>query len=714
MPIPLYDQQIGVPKPPRLRKQVSAEAGRAAAIGQFGQQIAQAVSGFAGRLADLAAQNEINEALVNARDQWQDFQTKIQDDPEYTTYGDKLKEFYDGLYEDLYGKMKLPRSKMALKQRLEELRLNWEDQVQRYSDSRARDHARALRQQSLSQRIRDLDIEGVLTELQEAREALEFDEQDLLKFQETAISQIVKDKTMAYARGLGNAGVSWLLSEKAGEKFAYQVGDSVYNLDPDTLKSMAAALNAEQNLLKAQNMAATEERREKQYRELRLGIESGEITSVYDIWDESKAPDLTISQRNTLETELDIKLKEAENKILVQKQDTINDVKAAIDMQDFEYAQSTLSNDIASGYVDGNDEDIKRLQYLLDRMSQPVRDIEGEKEVSKTRIELMLLSKTSRDEIEREILGHAQKYAKFEDTSDFVSHIREQLDQADREAEEKRERDKAYWAATHTGPEYIQYFTEKYADAETIEDLNELLKWLRENTLPTEQDPYTSRIGTDKKQNWENMIEAKRNKFQTPEYQKRQDTVKRGEEKIQQWFAKEIEDAGKEYKQELLTQLDKMLREYEARVDEVEDPAALADYLLNPPKREKVKRVLQNIPRYYETVWESDVEYFTRIGIPELASRFKPRPGTTPEYAAAVAPKTPSYLEARRQRALASEWERKPVDWSVYHTRADGSIEIYRVIQEGKEVILAYNTETGEWEPVDPDLLREYEAQQPG
>jgi len=298
MPIPLYSQQIGAPKPPRLRKQVSAEAAKAGAVGQFAGQVQQVGTAFAGRLFDLAAQNELNEALVGARDQWQKFWADIQKDPEYTSYGDKFKTFYDGLNEDLSAKMRLPKSKLGLRQNLDEFRLKWEDTIERYSDDRAIDHAGAVRKQTINQLVRDQDADGVMSEIQKSREAMEFYEQDLLKIQETAIPQIVRDRTMAYARALGDVGVSWLLSKEAGEKFAYRVGDSLYNLDPDTRKSMASALNAELSLLNQQAGDAEAARIEKQSNELwkAIGIRR-EITDPYEPFDEEKYPDIPYSTR---------------------------------------------------------------------------------------------------------------------------------------------------------------------------------------------------------------------------------------------------------------------------------------------------------------------------------------------------------------------------------------------------------------------------------
>jgi len=153
MQIPIASQQIAPPKPARQREQVNVEAGKAAAVGQFAQQAAQVASGFAGRLADLAAQNEINGALVSARDQWREFWGELQKDPDYTLYGEKFETFCSGLNDTLYGKMHMPRSKTMLKQRLEELRLKWEGTVQQYSDNRAIDHGRAVRQQTITQMI---------------------------------------------------------------------------------------------------------------------------------------------------------------------------------------------------------------------------------------------------------------------------------------------------------------------------------------------------------------------------------------------------------------------------------------------------------------------------------------------------------------------------------------------------------------------------------
>jgi len=91
MQIPIAQPQVAPPKPPRLREQVNVEAGKAAVIGQFAQQMAQVASGFAGTMADLAAENELNRSTNTAREKWQEFRVGLQQDVEYTKYQDQAK-----------------------------------------------------------------------------------------------------------------------------------------------------------------------------------------------------------------------------------------------------------------------------------------------------------------------------------------------------------------------------------------------------------------------------------------------------------------------------------------------------------------------------------------------------------------------------------------------------------------------------------------------
>jgi len=682
MPIPIYSQQIGAPKPPRLRKQVSAAAAKAQAVGQLAGQVQQVGTAFAGRLFDLAAQNELNEALVGARDQWQKFWSDIQKDPEYTSYGDKFKTFYDGLNEDLSAKMRLPKSKLGLRQNLDEFRLKWEDTIERYSDDRAIDQSRAIRRQTINQLIREQDTDGVMRQLQESRANMEFDEQDLATIQEAAIPQIVQDQTMAYARGLGDVGVSWLLSDDASDKFAYQVGDSLYNLDPDTRKSMASALQSELNLRKAQGMAATDERRDKQYREAALAIKDGKLTDFHGLYDKNQFPDLTIPDIRSLENELEYKIREAEDKILDQKADVVSDIKAALDFRDFDYARNLLADEIASGYVDANDEDIKRLQYIIEKAATPVTDAETEKEVNKTRIELMLLG--GDPGIEQALVEHAQLYAPQKDTSDFVSHIREQLEQREREARTRAEQEKVL--KTTLGA--IEHFEEVYYKEDVTEDeLKELRTWTRDN--------FGSTVGPDKKSTWERMLDDKVETLQKPEKERRDTLVKAGEKKIVDWFAASIKDKNIEEANKLRTKRENMLRDYGNRVGEVDDPIVLADFLLNPVAREKVGQVLSRVfggePRREET----DVEYFGRIGLPEYAEK---------------AESAVSVLEAQRAKGVPPG---KPMEtgigarFEVFRKREDGSLDI---ASNGQE-LRVYDTSTGQWVPIEYSQYLLFETQ---
>jgi len=139
MQIPIAQPQVAPPKPPRLREQVNVEAGKAAVIGQFAQQMAQVASGFAGTMADLAAENELNRSTNTAREKWQEFRVGLQQDVEYTKYQEKFDAFYTGLNDSLLAEIHMPRAKRLLTQRLETLKIDWQADLTNYSNKRAVD-----------------------------------------------------------------------------------------------------------------------------------------------------------------------------------------------------------------------------------------------------------------------------------------------------------------------------------------------------------------------------------------------------------------------------------------------------------------------------------------------------------------------------------------------------------------------------------------------
>ena len=288
MPIPLYSQQVAPPHKPRGP---NVAAAKAQAVGQFAQTAAGAVSGFAGRLADLAAQNELSQSVISANDQWRDFWAGIQKDPEYTSYQEKFDTFYRGVNDTLYGKVKLPRAKMALETRMAELKSGWEDKVRNLSDDRAIDHARGLTQQSINQSIKDMDINRALAEIRSAGEDMLYTQEDLVKIKETAVNEIIHDKTMAYARMLGDEGMYWLMSDEAGGKFAVDLDGETYSLTPEQRNDMAANLGTERSNRKKAEDAATWQSRKTMVDYALEQIESGKLTNAEQLYDDEYQED---------------------------------------------------------------------------------------------------------------------------------------------------------------------------------------------------------------------------------------------------------------------------------------------------------------------------------------------------------------------------------------------------------------------------------------
>jgi len=242
-----------------------------------------------------------------------------------------------------------------------------------------------------------------------------------------------------------------------------------------------------------------------------------------DIYDESQFPDLTISDKRALETELDYKLKEADELILQQKQDVLNDVNAALGFNDFDYAQQILNEAIERSEVDVEDPEINRAQYILDQARKPVTDEEAQKEINKTRIELRLLA-GDLEGIETDLVAHGREYAEFKDTSDFISHIREQIEQAE-EAEVSGPEPK-------TTNEAIAYFEEIFFNEYvTLEELKELKRWLRGE--------FGTTVFRDKKSTWETKIDKKIKDLQKAEPNFYVEAAKRG---IVKQYNEEIKD----------------------------------------------------------------------------------------------------------------------------------------------------------------------------
>lgn len=211
--IPIYHQQIEPPRPPSLRQQVSPEAARAATMGQFGGRLQQVGTAFAGRLFDLAAKNEIDDALITAREQWQDFARKLKTDPEYTAYSEKFQSFYTGLRDTIWSKLRMPKAKTDLENRLETLRVDWQDQIQRYSDDRAIDHAFTVMVKGLNQDIVNQDQASVNQRISEAVAAGVVAEKDGEHFRQMSNVQI-------YANNIGFPdSVLWLSTEEPTIKY---------------------------------------------------------------------------------------------------------------------------------------------------------------------------------------------------------------------------------------------------------------------------------------------------------------------------------------------------------------------------------------------------------------------------------------------------------------------------------------------------------------
>lgn len=205
MAIPIYNQQVAPPHKPSRRGIAGAEA---RAAGQLAGEVEQIGTAFAGKLFELAASNELQDALITADQRWRDFASQLQKDPAYTNYVPQFESFYTGLREELMAQLKMPRAKRDLETRLKTAKVEWSEQISGYSDRRAIDHSRTVLIRGINDDLVNLDSKTLNTRVGQAIAGRIVTEQDGEHMRQIALVQI-------HASTLGFPGaVTWLSTEE--------------------------------------------------------------------------------------------------------------------------------------------------------------------------------------------------------------------------------------------------------------------------------------------------------------------------------------------------------------------------------------------------------------------------------------------------------------------------------------------------------------------
>lgn len=713
MSIPTYDQQVGAPKPPRLRQQVNVEAAQAGAIGQFAQQASDVVSGFAGRLADLAAQNEINQSVIKANDQWRGFWSELQKDPEYTTFQEKFDTFYRGLHDDLYGKLRLPRAQMALDTHMTEMKSEWGNRVRDYSDDRAIDHARVITRQSLNQAIKDLDVDWALGVIRDAQNSMLYTEEDIAKLTDTALNEIIHDKTMNYARMLGDEGMLWLMGDEAGKKFAVDLEDQQFSLDPETRNNMAAELGTERSNRKKAEDAATWQYRKTMLDYAQEQIESGQLTNVEQLYDDNHQEEFIT--RHGFMLDLDDEDKDRIRGVLTERaeafekdreaysDDMLEAVSDAVKAGDAETARRYIDELIDEGYaydaMGRVDPELRRYieQYERLQTGEGLTEFDRDANDLRARLRARVLNE---GDLERFLAKHPTKEGRLE--HDKMWDELKQL-QRDRESGESQKQQEEELRA-----EYDEYFYSRYDVSDiTLDQLETLNRWRYDNYPQNKKDPGLPGIDTATWRTYGRLIEAKKKELNAPEIQRRKSVVDDGERKIIDWYAGKIKEESEFSPVEanrLRTERDNKVREYHDLLDEkgVEDPISLADFLLTEPRRDRIKKDLGLFSGKRE---QTDVEFFTQHGVPELIPQGQQATVAAQEYAAIrrgetqPPPVPPPSAKPPTPAGTMAQFE-------VFRKREDGSLDI---ASNGRE-LRVYDTSTGQWVPIKASQVLLYEA----
>jgi len=530
-----------------------------------------------------------------------------------------------------------------LKQRLEELRLKWEGTVQQYSDSRAIDHGRTITQQSINQAIKEMDINRALAEIGNAREAMLYTEEDLATLTETTVNEIIHDQTMNYARMLGDEGMLWLMNDEAGEKFAIDIEGQQFVLDQETRNDMAADLGTERSNRKKAEDAATWQSRKIMRDYAQEQIESGKLTNIEQLYDDEHQEefinqhgfilDLNEEDKNSIRQLLADRATTFEKDRETYSDDMLEIVSDAIDEGDVETARRYLDELIDEGYAHDAmgrvDPEIRRYieQYERIQAGGGLTEFDRDANALRTKLRAGTLTRT---DLGAFLEKHPAKEGRVE--HDKMWNELEQL-RRERESEKNQKQTEETLDA-----EYDEHFYSVYDDPEVnLSQLEELDRWRYDNYPKNKKDPTLPGIEQSTWETYGRLIRSKKKELKAPEIQRRKSVVDDGEKKIMDWYAPKIKDEAELNPDEaarLRTERNNKVGEYHDLLEgkDIEDPGALADFLLFEPKRQNVKKSLRLFSGKRP---ETDIEYYTRLGLPEMIPREELAAAGAREYAAA-------------------------------------------------------------------------------
>ncbi len=295
-----------------------------------------------------------------------------------------------------------------------------------------------------------------------------------------------------------------------------------------------------------------------------------------------------------------------------------------------------------------------------------------------------------------------QKWGQAKEGNEYVRYLETQLGQIEGERKRRSEEKKRADATKTTGKDYLEQFHARfYRENQTPEGLRETRQWIRDKYGPSAEEPTVPRIGSDKKQAWEGMVDREIKRLESGEYKSKQADVERGRKTISGFFDPDIrEEAGKgnlgAY-QRLVDQRDKLLEQFDAKAEQAEDIDALVKLVMDPPQREKVRDVLTGKRRL-----ETEAEYYRRIGLPGLA------PSETPpmiqQQGGEAATPVKSLPTSSPERTVTENADRQMIGRFANFRQHNGKLAL---IQVGEQ-LQAYDNAQKAWVPVDEQAVREF------
>lgn len=294
-----------------------------------------------------------------------------------------------------------------------------------------------------------------------------------------------------------------------------------------------------------------------------------------------------------------------------------------------------------------------------------------------------------------------KKWGQTKEGGDLVRYLETQLGQIDIWRKQQTKEREAADATKTTSPECLVYFHDSfYAPDNTPEKLRNLLSWVRDNFLPSSDAPSVPRIGTDKKQQWEDMINTEIQRLESGPYKQRKTQVDAGRKTISDFWQPRLNEAIKdnntdEYKK-LLGERDKMLQEFDSQSEEVKDIPAWVNQVLQPAQHEQVRNALTGKKRP-----EIEAEYYKRIGLPELAPQPYRAKSTGPTHVTQQTATVPG----PQQTATEIADRRVVAQYTNYRKTTAGQLALVKMPDNR---MIAYDNTKKTWVYVDIQAIQTY------